>query len=153
MAHRVSVRGSVACAVFGVLLVVLAAVLVSSRLSTARARLDRALVTTAGEKAALVDTELERVSALSLVTARIPPFSELYANADSLAAKIAAVAGPSREINNALSYLFVLYPRRFVEVGYVDVSGREQARALRGVKTPPKRLLEDVRGWPSFVKA
>jgi diguanylate cyclase (GGDEF)-like protein/putative nucleotidyltransferase with HDIG domain len=137
------------CAVLGVLLVVLAAVLVSSRLSAARSRLDRELVTTAGEKAALVETELERLRALSLVTARIPPFSELYANSDSLAAKIAAVAGPTREINNALGYLFDLYPRRFVEVGYVDVSGRERARVLRGVKTP-MRLLEDVRTWPSF---
>ncbi|MFL5831600.1 MAG: diguanylate cyclase [Solirubrobacteraceae bacterium] len=144
-----SLRVSLACAVIGVLLVVLAAVLVSSRLSDARSRLDRELVTTAGEKAALVDTELERVRALSLVTARIPPFSELYANSDSLAAKIAAVAGPTREINNALSYLFDLYPQRFVEVGYVDVSGRERARVLRGVKTPP-RLLTDVRSWPSF---
>jgi diguanylate cyclase (GGDEF)-like protein/putative nucleotidyltransferase with HDIG domain len=147
---RASNRVSIACAILGVSLAILGAVLISSRGSTEQARLDSALATTAGEKAALVGTELERVRALALVTARIPPFSELYADAGSLASKIAAVAGPFREINNALEYDHELYPARFVEIGYVDASGAERARVVRGVETPLRRLGSDVRAWPSF---
>jgi diguanylate cyclase (GGDEF)-like protein len=147
----VSSRLPLALAVLGVVLAVLGASLVASRSSSERARLDRTLATTSGEKAALVNTELERVRALALVTARIPPFSEFYADAGSQAARIAAVAGPGHEINNALAYLSELYPNRYVETGYVDVSGPEDARVVRGVATPSKLLRKDVRGWPAFA--
>jgi diguanylate cyclase (GGDEF)-like protein len=110
------------------------------------------LATTAGEKAALVKTELERARALALVTARIPPFSELYADKGSLAARIASVAGPRREIDNALVYDWQLYPDRFVEAGYIDAHGRENARVVRGRPTAATSLERDVRRWPSFVQ-
>jgi diguanylate cyclase (GGDEF)-like protein/putative nucleotidyltransferase with HDIG domain len=152
MHGRTSSRLALACATLGVMLAVLGAALVASRRSTEQARLDRTLATTAGEKAALVDTELERVRALALITARIPPFAELYADAGSRAAAIAAVAGPRREINNALTYLWQLYPNRFVEVGYVDRRGAENARVVRGAAQSPKALLKDVRAWPSFIQ-
>src|SRR5438067_7389809 len=144
------VRLPVAFAVIGVLLALLGVALVTERRSSEQGRRDRTLATTSGAKAALVGTELERARALCLVTARIPPFSELYADSDSLASKIAAVAGPFREINNALDYDYQLYPSRFVEVGYVDVSGRERARVLDGRKLSPTALSSDVRAWPSF---
>jgi diguanylate cyclase (GGDEF)-like protein/putative nucleotidyltransferase with HDIG domain len=152
MRRPVSSRVALACAALGVLLAVFGAATVASRRSSEQARLDRTLATTAGEKAALVDTELERVRALALITARIPPFEELYADAGSQAAAIAAVAGPGREINNALTYLWQLYPDRFVEAGYVDRYGAENARVVRGVAKPPKALLDDVRSWPSFAQ-
>src|SRR3954447_26053267 len=151
MRRTASSHLALACAVLGVLLAVLGAALVASRRSNEDARLDRTLSTTAGEKAALVDTELERVRALALLTARVPPFEELYADAGSQAAAIAAVAGPTREINNALTYLWKLYPDRFVEAGYVDRGGAERARVVRGVTTPPNALLDDVRSSPSFA--
>jgi diguanylate cyclase (GGDEF)-like protein len=135
----------------GVLLCLLGVALVVSRTSSEQARVDRALATTAGEKAALVDTELERARALALITARIPPFSEFYAAAGSQAARIAAVAGPGREINNALTYLRQLYPGRFVEVGYVDRGGAEDARVVRGRAASVHTLGRDVRWWPSFA--
>jgi diguanylate cyclase (GGDEF)-like protein len=152
MRRPVSAHLPLAAAVLGVLLAVLGASLVASRRSSEQARLDRTLATTSGEKAALVATELERVRALALVTARIPPFSEFYADAGTEAARIAAVAGPGREINNALLYLSRLYPDRFVGVGYVDVSGPEDARVVRGVATRGKLLSKDVRAWPSFAQ-
>jgi diguanylate cyclase (GGDEF)-like protein len=143
-------RFSFAPAALGLLLAVLGTALVTSRASTGRAQLDRSLAITAGEKADLVDTELQRVQALALVTSRIPPFSELYADKGSQAAKIAAVAGPRREIDEALTYLWQLYPDRLVEAGYVDIDGAENARVVNGVPAPADSLLHDVRGWPSF---
>jgi len=143
-------RLSFALATLGVLLAVLGTAIVASRASTERAQLDRSLATTAGEKAALVDTELQRVQALALVTSRIPPFSEWYADEGSQAAAIAAVAGPGREINEALTYLWQLYPDRLVEVGYVDVDGAENVRVVNGHPVPADALLRDVRGWPSY---
>ncbi len=143
-------RISIAFAVLGVLLAVLGTGLVASRSSAERAQLDRSLATASGEKAALVDTELQRVQALALVTSRIPPFSELYADEGSQAAAIAAVAGPGREVNEALSYLWQLYPDRLVEVGYVDVDGAENARVVDGTVVPASALLRDVRTWPSY---
>ena len=151
MRRTASSRLAFGCAVLGILLAVLGAALVASRQSTEEARLDQTLSTTAGEKAALVDTELERVRALALITARVPPFEELYADAGSQAAAIAAVAGPTREINNALTYLWKLYPDRFVEAGYVDRGGAERARVVRGVAAPPNALSDDVRSSPSFA--
>src|SRR5438876_1188210 len=141
---------SFALTVLGVLLAVLGTAIVVSRASTERAQLDRSLSTAAGEKAALIDTELQRVQALALVTSRIPPFSELYADEGSQAAAIAAVAGPGREINEALTYLWQLYPDRLVEVGYVDVDGAENARVVNGRPVPVDQLLHDVRTWPSY---
>src|SRR3954451_509351 len=149
--HRLSSRLAFACAVLGVFLAVFGAGLVASRRSSEQARVDRTLATTAGEKSALVDTELERVRALALITARIPPFEEFYADAGSQAAAIAAVAGPGREINNALTYLWQLYPDRFVEAGYVDAHGFEEARVVRGTAQPAPGLLRDVRRWPSYA--
>jgi diguanylate cyclase (GGDEF)-like protein len=143
-------RVSLVLAAFGVLLAVLGTAVVVSRASAERAQLDRSLATAAGEKAALVDTELQRVQALALVTSRIPPFSELYADEGSQAAAIAAVAGPGREINEALTYLWQLYPDRLVEAGYIDVDGSENARVVNGTPVPSNALLHDVRSWPSF---
>src|SRR5436305_1975603 len=143
-------RVSFAFAVLGILLAVLGTAIVVSRASTERAVLDRSLATSAGEKAALVDTELQRVQALALVTSRIPPFSELYADEGSQAAEIAAVAGPGREINEALAYLWQLYPDRLVEAGYVDIGGAEDARVVNGIPTPTGSLSRDVHAWPSF---
>ncbi len=141
-----------ACAALGLVLAVFGGGLAASHRSTEHDRLDRTLATTAGEKAALVDTELERVRALAQLTARIPPFAELYADAGSQAAAIAAVAGPGREINEALAYLWRLYPDRLVEAGYVDRGGAENARVVRGVVTPAASLRKDVRAWPSFAQ-
>jgi diguanylate cyclase (GGDEF)-like protein/putative nucleotidyltransferase with HDIG domain len=132
------------------LLAVLGSALITSRVAADRAQLDRSLTTAAGEKAALTDTELQRIEALALVTSRIPPFSEFYADEGSQAAKIAAVAGPSREINEALKFLWQLYPDRLVEIGYVDVRGAENARIVNGTELPAAGLLRDVRSWPSF---
>ncbi|HET6866223.1 MAG TPA: diguanylate cyclase [Solirubrobacteraceae bacterium] len=149
MSRRVSNHAPLLCAVLGIMLAVLGASLVASRRSSERAETDRALDTTAGEKAALVETDLERLRALAVITAHVPPFSELYADSGSLAAKIAAVAGPFREINNALYYVYQTSPERFVEVSYVDASGRENALVVRGVRTS-RLKLRDVRSWPSF---
>jgi diguanylate cyclase (GGDEF)-like protein len=150
MPRRISHRVPIVCAVLGLLLAVLGAWLVGSRLSTDRARLDNTLQTTAAEKAALVATELERLRALAVITARVPPFTELYADSGSLAAKIASVAGPFREINNALRYVYDTSPSRYVGVGYIDRSGRENALVVRGARTPRRRLGQ-ARSWPTFA--
>ena len=151
--RRTSALGpATACLALGVVLAVLGGALAASHRSMEQDRLDSTLTTTAGEKAALVDTELERMRALAQLTARIPPFSELYADAGSQDAAIAAVAGPQREINEALAYLCQLYPDRVVEAGYIDRGGAENARVIRGVVTPAGSLLQDVRAWPSFAQ-
>src|SRR5947208_7434826 len=153
MRHTASFRFSLSCAILGFVLALLGAALVSSRRSNEQAGLDRTLATTSGEKAALVETELERVRALALLTTRIPPFSEFYASEGSQAARIAAVAGPRREINEALTYLQRLYPDRIVESGYVDRGGAENARVVRGAEIPARSLRKEVRRWPSFARA
>jgi diguanylate cyclase (GGDEF)-like protein len=145
-------RIAIAFGVLGFVLMVLGATLIASRRASERDGLDRTLQTTATEKAALVQTELERGRALALVTARIPPFTELYASKGSQAAAIAAVAGPAREINNALSYDWQLYPSRIVQAGYVDRHGPENARVVRGRSVPTRLLARDVRAWPSFAQ-
>jgi diguanylate cyclase (GGDEF)-like protein len=145
-------RFSVSCAVLGVLLAMLGAGLVVSRQNAEQDAQDRGLAATSSEKAALIATELERIRALALLTARIPPFAELYADEGSQAAAIAAVAGPGREINEALAYLWTLYPGRIVAAGYVDTSGAENARIVRGVPVPAGELRTDVRSWPAFAQ-
>ena len=136
----------------GMLLALLGVALATNRRSSDLARLDGELATSADGRAALISTELERARAMALVTARIPSFSELFAGGHSLAARIAAVAGPIREINNALAYDDSIYPSKFAELGYVDGSGRERARIVGGVSTPERALRSDVRNWPSFVQ-
>jgi diguanylate cyclase (GGDEF)-like protein len=152
MRHVLITRFAVVCAILGMLLTSAGVGLVVSRQNTERAALDRGLSTTAVEKSALIDTELERVRALALLTARIPPFAELFADKGSQAAAIAAVAGPEREVNEALAYLWTLYPERIVAAGYVDVHGVELSRIVRGVATRPDALSPDVRDWPEFAQ-
>lgn len=142
---------AVATAILGVVLAVIGAGSLASRQSDASGDLDRQLTTSASEKAAEVATELERARALALLTARIPPFGEFYADAGTQAARIAAVAGPRREITEALTYLWQLYPDRVVEAGYVDLDGSEIARVVRGHVVPTEKLLPDVRDWPSYA--
>ena len=67
-----------------------------------------------------------------------------------MAAEIAAVAGPTREINNHLRYLYELYPDRLVEGGYVDLGGSENARVVRGTLAPASSLQSDIGNWPSY---
>jgi hypothetical protein len=150
--HSSLFRLALTCGMLGLVLMVLGATLVASRRSSERDGQDRTLQTTATEKAALVQTELERGRALALVTARIPPFTELYASKGSQAAAIAAVAGPAREINNALTYDWQLYPSRIVQAGYVDRHGPENARVVRGRSVPTRLLHRNVRAWPSFAQ-
>jgi diguanylate cyclase (GGDEF)-like protein len=150
MRHVLLTRFAIVCAVLGMLLSSAGVGLVVSRQKTEQGALDRGLSTTAAEKAALIDTELERVRALALLTARIPPFAELYADAGSQAAAIAAVAGPGREVNEALAFLWTLYPKRIVAAGYVDAGGAENSRMVRGVARKPGDLQADVRDWPAF---
>ena len=152
MRHTYYLRVASAAALLGVLLCVLGAGFIVSRQKTEQGALDRGLATTAGEKAALADTELERVRALALLTARIPPFAEFYADAGSQAAAIAAVAGPGREINEALQYLSTLYPTRIVAAGYVDLDGAENARVVGTKETAPGDLLKNVSNWPAFAQ-
>jgi hypothetical protein len=121
MRHAWFLRFAIVSAGLGVLVAMLGAGLIVSRQKTEQDALDRVLSTTASEKAALVDTELERLRALALLTARIPPFAELYAGEGSQAAKIAAVAGPGREINEALAY---------VDVGGAETPGSGAASRL-----------------------
>jgi diguanylate cyclase (GGDEF)-like protein/putative nucleotidyltransferase with HDIG domain len=87
---------------------------------------------------------------LGLLMARMPSFSELYADDGSRAAAIAAVSEPQREIGEALELLWQLYPDRLVEAGYVDVSGAENARVVGGHTIESKSLLKDARDWPSY---
>jgi signal transduction histidine kinase len=152
MRRSSSFRISAACAALGLVLAVLGAALVSSHRTTRLQGLDRTLDSTAGEKAALVGTELERAQALGLVTARIPAFSELYADEGSGATGIDGVAQSSLEINEALQYVWYLYPDKFVEAGYVDMSGVEDARVVGGLPAQFSSLRKDVRSWPSFAQ-
>jgi two-component system cell cycle sensor histidine kinase/response regulator CckA len=119
--------------------------------SRAGAALDRALSARAAEQAVTLESYFERARTIDLVSVQNPAFSEFSVLRGPLGAKIAAGGHKLGEANGALAYLEQLYPGSIGEACFVDRSGREIARAVRGRSTPVGGLSLDESRNPFFA--
>src|SRR5215213_2428238 len=118
--------------------------------SHAVAGLDGALANTANGQAQVLENYFFRAGSIDLLTANNPAFRRFYAVPGDRAAKVRAGGQVLDEVNQALGYLEELFPDSIGEACFIDRTGPENARMVRGVRATPKELSPDESGAAFF---
>jgi signal transduction histidine kinase len=132
-------------------LLALSLVLGAQERASARADIDHRLVTRVSEETTLLDNYFERARSIALLTSRNPAFADFYATPGARLDKIDAGVPAIRDANDALAYLQRLFPTSIGEACFIDVSGPENARVVRGVYATPPHLSPDESQNPFFA--
>ena len=111
---------------------------------------ERTLVAEAKEHAGKLDHYFSRARSLTLVTARNPAFRDFYRAPGDRRAKVEAGGVHVTQANEALSYLEELFKGSIGEACFIDRSGSENARAVRGDIAPLSDLSDEEAGQPFF---
>jgi len=119
--------------------------------SQARAALDAGLTHTAAEESAVLTDYFQRARSLTLLAAHDPVFAQFYATPGTRLGKIAAGGRRMDEINEGLGYLERLFPGSIGEACFIDRSGAEVARMVRGTRAAPGDLSPDESDNPFFA--
>jgi signal transduction histidine kinase len=112
---------------------------------------DQHLANTVRQQAADLENYFERARSIILLTSRNPAFARFYEEPGSRLDKIERKGRAIREANDALVYLESLYPTSIGEACFIDYTGPENARVVRGERAAPEDLSPDESGNP-FVK-
>jgi diguanylate cyclase (GGDEF)-like protein len=118
--------------------------------SHAKADLDGALANTAAAQAQVLEDYFSRARSIDLLTANNPAFQDFYELPGSRAAKIRAGGPVLDEANQALGYLEELFPDSIGEACFIDRTGPEIARMVRGKRATIKDLSPDESGAAFF---
>ncbi|MGZ4613202.1 MAG: HD domain-containing phosphohydrolase [Kineosporiaceae bacterium] len=119
--------------------------------SQARAAQDAGLAHTAQEQAEVLSDYFQRAQALTLLAARNSAFREFYEQPGSRVAKMRGDARLMDKINDGLGYLETLFPGSIGEACFIDRSGAEVARTVRGVRAILSGLSADESHNPFFA--
>ena len=112
---------------------------------------DQALTSKAADQATRLEEYFARARSIMLITAQNPSFRSFYSNPGSRREKIEARTPAVRESEKALAYLETLYPASIGEACFIDRSGPENARYVRGQKATIADLSPDETGSPFFA--
>jgi diguanylate cyclase (GGDEF)-like protein len=112
---------------------------------------DGALVHVAEGEAGQLQEYFGRARTINLITAHNPAFSDFYAQPGSRTATILEHGAPARNAEDALAYLERLYPASIGEVCFIDRSGAENGRYVRGVRARFADLSPNERTNPFFA--
>jgi diguanylate cyclase (GGDEF)-like protein len=112
---------------------------------------DRTLTFEANEQAANVSDYFGRSRALTQILAKNPSFAEFYATPGRRTKKIKAQIRSVREANEALAHLETLFPGSIGEACFIDASGPENARAVKGRIESIQNLSPDETGASFFA--
>jgi diguanylate cyclase (GGDEF)-like protein len=115
-----------------------------------RARIDQSLRGKVTVETHALQDYFERARAITLLSSHNPAFRDFYERPRSRASHIRSERG-SGEINAALSYLERLYPSSIGEACFIDRSGAENARVVRGHVAPLRDLSPDESGNSFFA--
>jgi len=119
--------------------------------SQARAALDAGLAHTAAEESEVLTDYFHRARALTLLAAHNPSFADFYATPGTRMQKITGAADLMARIDEGLGYLETLFPGSIGEACFIDRSGAEVARTVRGDRAKPEDLSNDEAGNPFFA--
>lgn len=140
---------------FGVAAVAAAVVLAAgSSAAYVRARdgLDRRLLQETGQQAVAFAANAQRTRATTLLTAQDPVFQEFY-RPDGDRLRTIADGGPTMDrVHTVLNFLEVAYPDRIGEVCFIDRTGAENARVVRGAAAGFQSLSPDETGSVFFAE-
>jgi diguanylate cyclase (GGDEF)-like protein len=123
--------------------------------SHAVATLNGALATSASKQAEVLDDYFARAQSIDLLTAHNPAFGEFYqlpgSGTASGRSRLVRAGGPVLDkVNRALGYLEELFPDSIGEACFIDRSGPEVARVVRGKRATPTDLSPDESANPFF---
>jgi diguanylate cyclase (GGDEF)-like protein len=123
--------------------------------SHAVATLNGALATSASKQAEVLDDYFDRAQSIDLLTAHNPAFGEFYRLPGSRTPggrkRLIRAGGPILDhVNRALGYLEELFPDSIGEACFIDRSGPEVARVVRGERATPADLSPDESANPFF---
>jgi diguanylate cyclase (GGDEF)-like protein len=105
----------------------------------------------AAEQAEILNAYFARASSIILLTAHSSDFARFYAEPGNRDQRVRH-GGPTLDaINNALGYLEQLYPDRIGEACFIDASGAENARTVRGERASYADLSPDEAKNPFFA--
>jgi diguanylate cyclase (GGDEF)-like protein len=108
-----------------------------------REKLDRQLSGEAKEQSQRLEAYFARARSLMLITAHNPAFRDFYSQPGARHEKI-AIQGPElRKARGALSYLEDLFPGNIGEACFIDRTGPENARAVKGRIETNSKLSPD----------
>jgi diguanylate cyclase (GGDEF)-like protein len=116
-----------------------------------RAGLDRELTVLARVEAEALENAFERGRSINLLAAHNPVFRDFYAARGTTRSKIEHGGALVDRPNEALHYLERLFPMAIGEACFIDRSGREIARVVRGVAARPEELSPDESVNPFFA--
>ena len=119
--------------------------------SQARAALDAGLAHAAQEQAQVLSDYFERARSLTLLTAHNSAFADFYETPGRRLEKLRGDAELMDKINDGLGYLETLYPGSIGEACFIDRSGAENARTVRGVRAILSGLSSDESRNPFFA--
>jgi diguanylate cyclase (GGDEF)-like protein len=120
------------------------------QVSNARDDLDHLLRGEVAEQVTTLENYFERARSINLLTARNPAFRDFYEKSGSRMSRIRADGPVVNEMNKALEYLGTLYPESIGEACFIDRSGAENARVVRGDWAPISDLSLDEKDNPFF---
>jgi diguanylate cyclase (GGDEF)-like protein len=103
------------------------------------------------EQAQVLNAYFARSSSIVLLTAHNPAFAEFYAEPGDRDQRIRRGGKTLDRANQALSYLEQLYPDRIGEACFIDASGAEIARTVRGERAQYADLSKDESRNPFFA--
>ena len=115
------------------------------------AALDGALANTASAQAQVLEDYFSRARSIDLLTAKSPAFRQFYARPGDRAAKVRQGGQVLDEVNEALGDLEELFPDSIGEACFIDRTGPENARMVRGVRATLRDLSPDESGAPFFA--
>jgi diguanylate cyclase (GGDEF)-like protein len=119
--------------------------------SNARTSERTALRHQAAEQAQLLDSYFTRAESMILLTAHNPAFEQYHQQAGSREQLVSAGGRLVAEANDALAYLEELYPGRIGEACFIDATGAEIARVVRGERAPLHDLSLEEHQAPFFA--
>jgi diguanylate cyclase (GGDEF)-like protein len=110
-----------------------------------------ALTHTAVEQARHLEAYFARSRSVILLTAHNPVFAEFYDLPGSRIDRVRASGPVLERANAALGYLEQLYPTSISEACFIDRTGAENARTVRGERAGPADLSLDEADNPFFA--
>src|SRR3954451_14206683 len=97
----------------------------------------------AAEQAQVLNAYFTRASSIILLTAHSSEYGRFYAEPGDRDRRVRRGGPILNEINSALAYLEQLYPDRIGEACFIDASGAENARTVRGQRASYADLSPD----------
>jgi hypothetical protein len=132
-------------------LAVVAVVIHNKDVAAEKARVDRNLAHQVDAEQNVLRDYFDRARSIDLLSAQNPAFTAFYAQPGTLAEKIHRGSATNRQVNNALLYLAHLYPTTIGEACFIDRSGPELAREVKGVRATVADLSPDESHNPFFA--